>query len=153
MLPETPVLCFKKKETSREWSGPLDTIVSILNPVQDGGKPKSPPLPQTSFSPATSTNEWTSPKKILTFILNPLATLMLNFKVIPSASPKLLNLNQHHPSKVFTLFKSLENWGYGNFSQRKAKVTKLWSDHLIYNTVRVTWQDFVADAMDWNMTS
>ena len=32
-----------------------------------------------------------------TFSFNPFATFALNFKAIPSASPKLLNLNQWHP--------------------------------------------------------
>ena len=35
----------------------------------------------------------------MTFNSNFSAMLVLNFKTIPSASPKLLNLNQKHPSK------------------------------------------------------
>ena len=53
----------------------------------------------TSFSSVTSTNVGTNPKNLLTFSLNPFATLVQNVKFIPSASPKLLNLNQDHPSK------------------------------------------------------
>ena len=34
-----------------------------------------------------------------TFNFYPFATLVKNFKLLPSASPKLLNLNQGHPSK------------------------------------------------------
>ena len=49
------------------------------------------------------------------------------------ACPKLLDLNQDHPSKkaVF-LVKSLWTGCYGNFSHWNAKVTKLWS-HVQYN--------------------
>ena len=45
---------------------------------------------------------------LLTFSFNPFATLVYNFRFLPSASPKLLNLNQEHISKkaVF-LVKSL----------------------------------------------
>ena len=70
----------------------------------EGGQ-KGPP---TSFSPVTSTNVEFSPKNFLTFSFNPFPTLVQNFKFVPSASPKLLNLNQDHPSKkaVF-LVKSL----------------------------------------------
>ena len=77
----------------------------ILNPTQDGGKD----LP-ASFSPVTSTNVGIRPQNILTFIFNPFDKLVQNFKFVASASPKLLNLNQDHPSKkeVF-LVKSLQN--------------------------------------------
>ena len=64
--------------------------------------------PRTSFSPETSTNIGIRPQNFLIFSFNPLDRLVLNFKFVPSASPKLLNLNQDHPSKkaVF-LVKSL----------------------------------------------
>ena len=39
------------------------------------------------------------PKNFLTFNFNSFATLVSNFKAIPNASPKLLNLNQKHISK------------------------------------------------------
>ena len=39
------------------------------------------------------------PQKFLTFSFNSFAKLALNFKAMPSASPKLLNLDQEHPSK------------------------------------------------------
>ena len=70
-----------------------------------GGGTKRPP---TSFSPVTSTNVGIRHQNILTFSFNPFATLVENFKFVPSASLKLLNLNQDHPSKkaVF-LVKSL----------------------------------------------
>ena len=69
------------------------------------GAKKAPP---TSFSPVTSTNVGIGPQNFRTFSFNPFATLVQNFKFVPSASPKLLNLNQDHPSKkaVF-LVKSL----------------------------------------------
>ena len=54
-------------------------------------KPKRPPV--------TSTNVEFGPKNFLTFSFNPFATLVQNFKFVPSANPKLLNLNQDHPSK------------------------------------------------------
>ena len=62
-----------------------------------GGEQKGPP---TSFSPVTSTNVQLGPLNFLTFIFNPFATLVQNFKFVPSASLKLLNLNQDHPSKT-----------------------------------------------------
>ena len=63
----------------------------------NGGYQKGPP---TSFSPVTSTNVQLGPLNFLTFIFNPFATLVQNFKFVPSASLKLLNLNQDHPSKT-----------------------------------------------------
>ena len=66
-----------------------------LNPIQDrggggGGGKKAPP---TSFSLVASTNVGINPKNFLTFSFNPFATLVENFKLGPSASAKLLNLN------------------------------------------------------------
>ena len=61
-----------------------------------GGGQKSCP---TSVSAVTSTNVGTNPKNFLTFSISPFSTLVWIFKVIPNASPKLLNLNQDHPSK------------------------------------------------------
>ena len=82
----------------------------------------------TSFSFLISTNVEISPKNFLTFSFNPFATLVQNFKAISSPSPKLLNLNQGNPSKKLVfLVKSLQNWGYENFSHRNATTTKLWS--------------------------
>ena len=60
-----------------------------------GGQNASP----TSFSSVTSTNVAIRPQNFLTFSFNTFATLVLNFKFVPSAGQKLLNLNQHHPSK------------------------------------------------------
>ena len=67
-----------------------------LQPYSGWGGPKRPP---TSFSHVTSTNVGFGPQNLLTFSFNPFATLVQNFKFVPSASPKLLNLNQDHPSK------------------------------------------------------
>ena len=47
----------------------------------------------TSFSPVTSRNVGISLQNFLTFSFNPLATLVF----VPSASPKLVSLNQEHP--------------------------------------------------------
>ena len=56
-------------------------------------------VPPNSFSLVTSINVGLSSQNFLTFIFNPFSTLVLNFKAIPSANPKLLNLNQDQPSK------------------------------------------------------
>ena len=56
-------------------------------------------LAPTSFSSVTSAKVGISIQKFLTFSFNPFATLVKNVKFLPSASPKLLNLNQGHPSK------------------------------------------------------
>ena len=69
-----------------------------INPIQDEGGAKRP-LPPTSFPPVTSTNVGIGPKNFLTFSFKPFAALVQNFKFLPSSSPKLLNLNQDHPSK------------------------------------------------------
>ena len=61
------------------------------------------------------------PRNLLILILNFFATLMLNFKAIPSASPNLLNLNQEHPSKNFSV-KSLKTWVYDNFFHRNLEL-------------------------------
>ena len=49
-----------------------------------------------------------------------------------SESPKLLDLNQEYPSKIFFFFCQIlfENCGYNQFSYRNATITKLWPhDH------------------------
>ena len=80
--------------------------------------------PGTSFSSVTSRNVGISLQNFLTFSFNPLAILVF----VPSASPKLVSLNQDHPSKkAVSLVKSLWNWGHDNFSHRNFRVTKLWS--------------------------
>ena len=67
-------------------------------------------------------------------------------KVIPSANPKSLNLNQDQTSKnVVLLVKSVQNWIYYNFSQRSARVTKLYS-HLQYTLSNVI--KFCEDVID-----
>ena len=80
---------------------------NIINSIQDvgvGGKK----APSTSFSPVTSTNVGVGSQNVLNFSFNSFATLVQNFKFVPSASPKLLNLNQDYPSKKVTfLVKSL----------------------------------------------
>ena len=69
--------------------------VATFNPNQYGEE-KSPP---TSISPGTSTNVGIRSQKFLTFSFSSLATLVQNVNFVPSASPKLSNLNQDHPSK------------------------------------------------------
>ena len=60
------------------------------------------------FFPCNVYNVGFGPQNFLTFSFNPFATLVQNFKFVPSASPKLLNLNQDHPSKkAIFLVKSL----------------------------------------------
>ena len=84
----------------------LKTMKNI-NPIQDGERGQKGPT--TSFSPVTYTNVEFGPQKFLTFSFNPFATLVQNFKFVPSANPKLLNLNQDHPSKkAIFLVKSLK---------------------------------------------
>ena len=51
-----------------------------------GGLAKKPPPRATSFSPVTSTNVGSGPQKCLTFSFNLFATLVQNFKFVPSAS-------------------------------------------------------------------
>ena len=71
-----------------------------------GGRAKK--APPTNFSPVTSTNVEFGPQNFLAFSFNAFATLVQNFKFVPSANPKLLNLNQDHPSKkAIFLVKSL----------------------------------------------
>ena len=55
--------------------------------------------PTTSFPPVTSTNVRFDPENFLNFSFNPFATVVQNFKLVPSVSPKLLNVNQDRPSK------------------------------------------------------
>ena len=55
--------------------------------------------PFYQLSPVTSTNVGFRPKNFLTFSFKACVTLMSNFKAIPNANPKLLNVNQDHPAK------------------------------------------------------
>ena len=81
-------------------------VNTLFNPIQDGRAGKK--APTTSFSPVTFTNVGFGPQNFLAFSFNPFATLVQNVKFVPSASPKLLNLNQDHPSKkAIFLVKSL----------------------------------------------
>ena len=74
------------------------------------GAKTPPPPPPTSFSAVTSTNVGFGPKTFLNFSCNTFSTLVRNFKFLLSASPKLLNLDQDHPSKkAIFLVKSLQN--------------------------------------------
>ena len=41
-------------------------------------------------------------------------------------------------------------WGYDNFSDRSARVTKFWSHDHIYNKICVTWWIFVDEVIDIN---
>ena len=69
-----------------------------------GGGEKCPP----SFFPVTSTNVGFGSQNFLTFSFNSFATLVQNFKFVPSGNPKLLNLNQDHLlKKAIFLVKSL----------------------------------------------
>ena len=51
----------------------------------------------TNFPPVTSSNVGISSPKYLTSSFKAFATLVLKLKAIPSASSKLLNLNQEDP--------------------------------------------------------
>ena len=71
-----------------------------INPIQD--------RPPTSSSPVTSTKVGFGPQNFVTFSFNPFSTLVQNFKFLPSASPKLLDLNQDCSlKKAIFLVKSL----------------------------------------------
>ena len=58
----------------------------------------------TSFSHVTSRNVVISPQNFLNFGFN---LSMIKFQAAPSASPKLLNLNQDHPSKKWFYWSNL----------------------------------------------
>ena len=106
--------------------------------------------PSASVSPVTSTSIGISPKIYLTFIFNTFAKLVSNLTAIPSASPKLLILNQEHTSKkLFFVVKFLQNWNYDSFSHRNGTVTTLakWQ-HLQYNLSHV--KEFFGDVTDRN---
>ena len=76
-----------------------------VNPIQYG---KAKRHHRSSFSSVTSTNKRVSPKDFLPYRFDLFATLVSNVKAIPSASSKLLNLNQEHASKkLVSLAKSL----------------------------------------------
>ena len=62
----------------------------------EGRGQKGPP---TSFSTVTSTNVGISTQNFLTFSFNAFPHWCQNFQYKPSASPKLLKLNQDYPSK------------------------------------------------------
>ena len=71
----------------------------IINPIQDGGGEglgQKDPLP---VFPLQLLQTVISPQNFLTFSCNSFATLLQSFKFVPRISPKLLNLNQNHPSK------------------------------------------------------
>ena len=83
--------------------GPIGcSFTFTFNPIQDGGGGKK--ALHTSFSFVTSEKVGISSQNFLNFSLNPCNTLVQNFKVIPSASPKLLNLNEDHPLKKERFF-------------------------------------------------
>ena len=132
---------FKSKEAVKDiWLGSPNSenqnnaIHTSFNPIQDvrGGKKAL----STSFFPATSTSVWISPQNVLTFSFNFFLSPVLNFKAIPSANPKLLNMTQAYPQKnVFSgqiLIKLLLC-----FSYRNARA-KLWSNDPICNIIRIT---------------
>ena len=123
-------------------------VISLLfNPFQDRGSKRSP----TSFSHVTSTNVGFSVQNIPTFNFNPFVTLVENFKVVASASPKWLNLNQDHPSKKqFFWSNPYQIEVMIIFSHRNATVTKLWSHNHIYNINWITWWKSVVDTMHKN---
>ena len=66
------------------------TLVVLTLFRMRGGRKALP----TIFFPVTI-----SPPNFLTISFKPFATLVQNFKFVPSASSKLLNLNEDHPSK------------------------------------------------------
>ena len=62
-------------------------------------KERGKKFPFTSLFSVTSTNVGISSRNFLIFSFNTFFTLVQNFKAIPSARPKLLNLKVEHSSK------------------------------------------------------
>ena len=135
-------------------------FLNLLTLFRLGGGQKASP---TSFFPVTSANIGIGRQNFLTFTFDPFATLVLNFKAIPRASPKLLNLNQDHlwkkrffwsnPFKIDVVITSLREMlelPNFNFSQRNARVTKLWSHDHICHIIWALWQKFSGDVMGRN---
>ena len=157
--------CVEQKIRKLDWKSTLCSVIicpsifififsclifsGLLTLFRMGGGEECAKEPPDSFFPVTSTNVRISPQNFLTFSFNPFENLVQNFKYAPSASPKLLNLNKYQPSKkaVF-LVKSLQNWGYDNFSYRNARVNKLWSHEHTHNIIWVMWENFVGGVMD-----
>ena len=80
--------------------------VFLLTLFRMGGRGKK--ATPTSYSPVISTNVGFGFQNFLTFSFNLFATLVQNLKFLPSASHKLLDLNQDHLSKkAIFLVKSL----------------------------------------------
>ena len=95
-----------------------------------GGGAKRPP---TSFSLGISPQNFQSLRLYLVPVIN------------------CWNWTKTTPQKTcFFQIKSLQNWGYNNFSHRNDRVTKLWSHNHIYNMIWVTWWNFVSDVIDIN---
>ena len=100
-----------------------------------GAGRKLPPPPPYQFLPVTSTNVEISLRNFLTFSFNSFATLVQYFMAIPSASSKLFNLKQEHPSKKNDFFWSNPYKIEFMISHRNARVTKLCSHYDIYNII------------------
>ena len=83
--------------TNCTWLSTQNSFLTLfrMDGRRGGGGQKDPPV---TFFPVISTNVGISPNNFLTFSFNPFNALVLHFKVIPSASLKLLYLNQDHPS-------------------------------------------------------
>ena len=110
-------------------------MVINFNPIQDGGRGGKGGGPPTSFSPLTSTNIGFGPQNFLTFSFNPFTTLVQNFKFLPTASPKLFNLNQDHPQKKRFFWSNPYKIEIVITSHRNARVTKLPLHEQIYNVI------------------
>ena len=120
-----------------------------VNPIEDGaGKKSPPPSPYPSVFPlVTSTNVGISGKNFLNFSFNPFASLVKNFKFVPSVSPKLLNLNKDHPLKKigfsgqilinlrlwFILSRYWQKLWHHNLFSKNLYFTKAWGSHFYWN--------------------
>ena len=94
------------------------------------------------FSPVTSTNVEINPQDFLTFSFNPFAFLVWNVKAIPSASQKILNLNQEHPPKKWFLWPDryeIEIMMTSLIEMLELPNFDPWSHDDIYNIICVTW--------------
>ena len=96
--------------------------------------------------PISFTNVGLSLRNFLTFSFSPF-TLVSNFKVILSASLKLLNLNQDHRSKNWFFWSNRYKIELILTSLVEMLLTKFWPHDQIYNIIWVTWYNFVGDVI------
>ena len=100
---------------------------------KEGGS-KKVPLP--FFPHVTPTNVLINPKNFLTFSFNPFPRWCKISGPYIVAVPNYWTWAKTKPLKKCFFW---SNWGYGNFSHRIVRITKVWSNDHIYNIIWVTW--------------